>query len=73
MDKERAPRPQSFWACLMGLCSRYKALSLGQRVIVITLVIWAVQAVPKWTAAILADGETAARIMAVFVPPAPPL
>ncbi|MDZ7752207.1 MAG: hypothetical protein U5S82_11195 [Gammaproteobacteria bacterium] len=69
MDNPR--RTQSFWACLMGLCGRYKALSLGHRVIVLTVLIWAAQAIPKWTVAILADGETAAAIMAVFVPPPP--
>lgn len=61
---------RSFRECVAGWCGRYKALPVGQRVIVVVVVIWALQAIPKWTAAILADGETAAAIMSVFVPPA---
>ena len=32
-------------------------------------VIWAIQAIPKWTAAIVGDGETSAAIMRMFVTP----
>lgn len=51
------------------LLDRYRALSRGRKIIVIVFLVWAVQAVPKWSAAILADGETAAAIMAVFITP----
>jgi hypothetical protein len=69
MGMERRETDRTFWGCLVGLCDRYKALSAGKRVILVVTVIWAAQAIPKWTAAILADGETAAAIMSVFVPP----
>ena len=47
----------------------YRDLSRGRKIILITFVIWAVQAVPKWTVAIVGDGEVAARIMTTFVTP----
>ena len=53
----------------VGLCDRYKRLSKGKKAILIVLLIWLAQALPKWTAAITADGELSARIMKVFVSP----
>jgi hypothetical protein len=47
----------------------HRGLSRGRKVIFWVFVIWAAQAVPKWTAAIVADGETSAAIMKVLVPP----
>ena len=47
----------------------YRGLSRGKRIILIVFVIWAVQAIPKWTAAIVGDGETAAAIMTFFIEP----
>ena len=51
------------------LRERYRALSRGKRMIIIVFVIWAVQAIPKWTAAIVGDGQVAASIMKVFITP----
>ena len=58
------PRPDS-----PGLYQRYKRLSTSKKVILIVFLIWLVQALPKWTAAITADGELSAKIMRVFVTP----
>ena len=52
-----------------GLYERYKKLSVGKKTILIVLLIWLAQALPKWTAAITADGELSAKIMKVFVTP----
>ena len=56
-----------------GPCARFAAwhrrLSTSRKVILWVFVLWAAQAVPKWTAAIVADGETSASIMKVLVPP----
>jgi hypothetical protein len=35
----------------------------------VVFLIWLAQAIPKWTAAVTADGELSARIMKVFVTP----
>lgn len=53
----------------VGLFDRYKRLSTGKKAIVVVFLIWAAQAVPKWTAAITADGELSAQIMKVFITP----
>ena len=47
----------------------YRQLSKSKKVILVVMSIWAAQAVPKWTAAITADGELSAKIMKVFVAP----
>lgn len=47
----------------------FKRLPTGKKVIVIVFFIWLAQALPKWTAAITADGHLSARIMKVFVTP----
>jgi hypothetical protein len=62
MDKVAQQEPRS-------IMDRYRALSRGKRIIVVVFLIWAVQAAPKWTAAILADGESAGAIMSMFVTP----
>ena len=61
---EKKQRPTS-----TGLCQRYKKLSTSKKVILIVFIIWFVQALPKWTAAITADGELSAKIMRVFITP----
>jgi len=48
---------------------RLQAMSRGKEIMLTVFVIWAIQAVPKWTAAIVADGETSAAIMSFFVTP----
>jgi len=62
VESERKPKPS-------GLCQRYKRLSTSKKIILITFVIWFTQALPKWTAAITADGETSAKIMRIFATP----
>jgi hypothetical protein len=52
-----------------GLYERFKKLSTSKKAILIVLLIWLAQALPKWTAAITADGELSAKIMKVFVTP----
>lgn len=52
-----------------GLYGRFKKLSTGKKVILVVFLIWLVQAVPKWTAAITADGELSANIMQFFITP----
>ena len=51
------------------LLDRLAAMSRGKKIVLIVFIIWAVQAIPKWTAAIVADGETSAAIMKVFITP----
>ena len=61
---ENKQRPKS-----TGLYPRYKRLPTSKKVILIVFIIWFVQALPKWTAAITADGELSAKIMRVFITP----
>lgn len=51
------------------LLDRLNAMSRGKKIILVVFIIWAVQAIPKWTAAIVADGETSAAIMTFFITP----
>ncbi|MCB1790637.1 MAG: hypothetical protein KDJ27_11665 [Gammaproteobacteria bacterium] len=51
------------------LMDRIAAMSRGRKIVLIVFIIWAIQAIPKWTAAIVADGETSARIMTFFITP----
>lgn len=46
-----------------------KSISRGKKIVLTVFVLWALQAIPKWTAAILADGETSAAIMTMFITP----
>lgn len=48
---------------------RFAAMSRGRKLVLLIFVIWAIQAVPKWTAAIVGDGETSAAIMRLFIDP----
>ena len=52
-----------------GLYARFRKLSKSKKVILVVFLIWLAQALPKWTAAITADGELSARIMKVLVTP----
>ena len=51
------------------LLDRLSAMSRGKKIVLIVFIIWAIQAIPKWTAAIVADGETSAEIMKFFITP----
>lgn len=55
--------------CWTRYCAWYRGLSRGKRIIYIVFLIWAAQAIPKWTAAIVGDGETASAIMTFFITP----
>lgn len=52
-----------------SLRERFRRLPRGKKVILVVFLIWAAQAIPKWSAAILANDETSAKIMKVFVKP----
>lgn len=45
------------------------AWTRGRKLVLIVFLIWAAQAIPKWSAAIMADGETSAKIIGIFVTP----
>jgi hypothetical protein len=62
VESERIPKSP-------GLYQRYKTLPTSKKVILIVFIIWLAQALPKWTAAITADGELSAKIMRIFVTP----
>lgn len=51
------------------LLERFQAMSRGKKIVLVVFLIWAAQAIPKWTAAIVADGETSAAIMTFFITP----
>jgi len=61
---ESEQRPKS-----PGLCQRYKRLPTSKKVILIVFIVWFIQALPKWTAAVTADGELSAKIMRIFITP----
>jgi hypothetical protein len=61
---EREPGKQA-----ASLYQRFRRLPIGKKVIVIVFFFWLAQALPKWTAAITADGHLSARIMKLFVTP----
>jgi hypothetical protein len=65
MARENEP----FQGQASGLYARFRALTTSKKVILIVFLIWLAQAIPKWTAAILADGEMSASIMKLFVTP----
>lgn len=52
-----------------NLHARYQKLSTSKKVILIVMLIWLAQALPKWTAAIGADDEMSADIMRIFITP----
>lgn len=45
------------------------ALTRGKKLVLFIFIIWAAQAIPKWTAAIAADDETSAKIVSYFITP----
>jgi hypothetical protein len=51
------------------MLERLAAMSRGKKIVLVVFIIWAIQAIPKWTAAIIADGETSAAIMTFFITP----
>ena len=69
MTLEREMRKQTQAKAAPEMLERLQALSRGKKIVLGVFVVWALQAVPKWTAAIVADGETSATIMSYFVEP----
>ena len=51
------------------ILDRLNAISRGKKIVLVVFIIWAIQAIPKWTVAIVGDGETSAAIMKIFVTP----
>lgn len=49
--------------------SKQTALTRGKKLVLFIFIIWAAQAIPKWTAAIAGDDETSAKIMSYFITP----
>ena len=49
--------------------ARRSGLARSKRFILIVMLIWLAQAIPKWVVVITADGEQSAKIMRVFVTP----
>ena len=45
------------------------SLSRGKKLVLLIFLIWAAQAIPKWSAAIMADDETSAKIIGFFITP----
>ena len=52
-----------------NLSSNLKSLSRGKKLVLLVFIIWAAQAIPKWTLAITADGESSAKIVGFFITP----
>jgi hypothetical protein len=52
-----------------GFCLWFSSLPIGKKVILIVFLIWLIQAVPKWSVAIMADGEMSANIVKFFITP----
>ncbi len=63
MDESGQKKQLASWA------DWYRRLSTSKKVILIVFIIWFIQAVPKWSLAIIADGETSAKIMRIFETP----
>ena len=45
------------------------SIKLGKKLVLYIFIIWAAQAIPKWSAAIMADDEASAKIIGFFVTP----
>lgn len=52
-----------------GMFAWYFRLSKSKRVILVVMLIWLAQALPKWTTAITANDELSARIIKIFITP----
>jgi hypothetical protein len=52
-----------------GLWGRYQQMRPSHKFLVTVFIIWLLQALPKWTVAVTADGQLSAQIMKVFVTP----
>ena len=51
------------------ISNQFKSLSRGKKIVLIVFLIWAAQAIPKWTLAITADGEMSSKIVGIFITP----
>ena len=52
-----------------AIAVQMNSLSRGKKMVLWVFIIWAAQAIPKWTLAITADGETSAKIISFFITP----
>lgn len=52
-----------------SITAQIPSLSRGKKMVLMVFIIWAAQAIPKWTLAITADGETSAKIISFFITP----
>ncbi|MBL4607785.1 MAG: hypothetical protein JKY01_08155 [Pseudomonadales bacterium] len=58
-----------FFKQLKKLYQWYMRLSVAERLILGSVLIWALQAIPKWSFVLLGDGEMAANLMTYFITP----
>ena len=52
-----------------AIAGHISSLSRGKKLVLMVFIIWAAQAIPKWTLAVTADGETSAKIIGFFITP----
>ena len=52
-----------------AIMDQISSLSRGKKMVLMVFIIWAIQALPKWTLAITADDETSAKIISFFITP----
>jgi hypothetical protein len=52
-----------------GLRAWFNRLPTSKKVILVVMLIWLAQALPKWTTAITASDELSAKIMKIFITP----
>ncbi|MCP4077079.1 MAG: hypothetical protein GY744_12960 [Gammaproteobacteria bacterium] len=53
----------------VSLQSYYQQLSKSRKFVIFVFLVWLIQAIPKWSVAITADGELSAEIMKIFITP----
>ena len=52
-----------------SLSAQMSSLSRGKKMVLMVFIIWALQAIPKWTLAVTADDETSSKIISFFITP----
>lgn len=45
------------------------SIKRGKKLVLLVFLIWAAQAIPKWSAAIMADDEQSSKIIGLFITP----
>jgi hypothetical protein len=69
MEEKKVKKVVKDDASTPELLERINAMSRGRKIVLVIFIIWAIQAIPKWTVAVIGDGETSAAIMKFFVTP----